>query len=259
MKPQLKWEDLVFENRNQEYGAYDLRSAYAGRVVLSFAAALLAIAMVMAYPSVVKFFQREKPAKAVAKAIKYTDLAAPPPIDKNTPPPPKVDIPPPVKEAIKFLPPKVTEKEVDEEIPTVDEFKKTEVAAETTEGTGEIIFDEPVEEAVDDGEDPDKVYLIVEQQPEFPGGMGALMKFIAQKMKYPPQARRMGIDGQVYVSFVVDADGKITDAQVIKGIGGGCDQEAVRVIESMPPWKPGKQGGRPVKVRFVLPVKFVLG
>jgi protein TonB len=154
----------------------------------------------------------------------------------------------------------VTEKEVVEETPTIEELKQVDVAPETTEGTGEIIFDEPVQEATaEPEEDPNKVYMVVEQQPEFPGGLAAMMKFLQTNIKYPSQARRMGTEGSVFVEFVVDQAGNINNPRVIKGIGSGCDEEAVRVIQKMPPWKPGKQNGKAVKVRFVLPVKFVLG
>jgi len=254
-----KWDDLIFAGRNKEYGGYELRTRYGGRVVLSFVIAIAVLGTVMAGPVIKKLFEGPPPEKEAAKTIKYTDLAAPPPIDKETPPPPKLDIPPPVKEVIKFLPPKVTDKEVQEEVPTIEELKVIEPAAETMEGEGEVVFDEPVVEAVKEPEeDPNKIYTIVEQPAEFPGGMGAMMKFIRDNMKYPPQARRMGIEGSVFVEFVVNAQGTISDAKVIKGIGGGCDEEALRVVGKMPPWKPGKQNGKAVRVRFVLPVKFIL-
>ena len=259
MKNQLSWNDLVFENRNKEYGAYNLRRAYGGRVIIAFACGITTLALIVAFPYIKKLFESEEEVVISTKTTRYTDLALPPPIDKNQPLPPKVELPPPVKEAIKFLPPKVTEKEVVEEIPTIDDLKPIDIASETTEGTGEVIFDEVVEEAVEPAEDPNKVYMIVEQQPEFPGGVTAMMKFISQNMRYPATARRMGTEGSVFVEFVVDQAGNITSAKTIKGIGAGCDEEAVRVINKMPAWKPGKQNGKPVRVRFVLPLKFVLG
>ena len=145
-------------------------------------------------------------------------------------------------------------------MPDQKELKEVEPAAATNEGTGDVVFEEPVEEPVKEvGEDPNKVYTIVEQQPEFEGGNGAMFKFIQKNMKYPATARRMGIEGSVFVSFVVDTEGKISEVQTVKGISADCDKEAIRVIQMMPRWKPGKQNGRPVKVRFVLPIKFQLG
>jgi protein TonB len=261
MKGQMiTWNDLVFAGRNKDYGAYVIRNGYGGRVVGAFVCGVLTLSFILAFPYIKKLFEKEEKVEVVAKTINYNELAAPPPIDQNQPPPPKLELPPPVKEAIKFLPPKVTEKEVVEETPTIEELKQVDVAPESSEGTGEIVFDEPVEEATaEPEEDPNKVYMVVEQQPEFPGGLAAMSKFISQNIKYPSQARRMGTEGSVFVEFVVDQHGNITNPRVIKGIGSGCDEEAVRVVQKMPPWKPGKQNGKAVKVRFVLPVKFMLG
>jgi len=188
------------------------------------------------------------------------NLKQPPPIMPNQPPPPKLEVPPPVKKIVKFLPPKVTDKEIveEEEMPTIEEIKLNDTGVENVEGTGEVVFEEPVAEVVDNG-DADKIFTMVEQQPEYAGGLEAMYKFINKNMKYPAQARRMGVEGQVFVGFVVDAEGRISEVKTIKGIGAGCDEEAMRVIQLMPPWKPGRQSGKAVKVRFVLPIKFKLG
>ena len=108
-------------------------------------------------------------------------------------------------------------------------------------------------------EEVDEIFTIVEDQPTPPGGMGAFYKYVATNLRYPAQARRMGIEGKVFVQFVVDKDGTLTNVQAIKGIGAGCDEEAVRVIAKAKKWSPGKQRGRPVKVRMILPITFKLG
>jgi len=94
--------------------------------------------------------------------------------------------------------------------------------------------------------------------PEFPGGMAALMKYLAENIKYPSLAKESGIQGRVFINFVVEPDGAISNVKVLRGIGGGCDEEAVRVVERMPKWSPGKQRGKPVRVSYNLPVKFTL-
>lgn len=104
----------------------------------------------------------------------------------------------------------------------------------------------------------DSVYSVVEQDPEFPGGMEAMYKYLAENIKYPEQAKADGIQGRVFVRFVIEADGSVTNAQVLRGIGGGCDEEALRVVEAMPKWTPGKQQGKPVRVQFNLPIIFKL-
>lgn len=100
--------------------------------------------------------------------------------------------------------------------------------------------------------------LILEEMPEFPGGEAAMFKFISKKIKYPKKARKNNIQGRVTVQFVIDEEGNVTEAKVLKGIGYGCDEEALRVVNSMPKWTPGTQKGDEVRVRFVIPIRFVL-
>lgn len=104
----------------------------------------------------------------------------------------------------------------------------------------------------------DSVYDVVEVQPEFPGGMEALFKYLAENISYPEQAKKDGVQGRVFVRFIIEADGSVTGAKVLRGIGGGCDEEAMRVVEAMPKWKPGMQSGKPVRVQFNLPITFKL-
>lgn len=106
--------------------------------------------------------------------------------------------------------------------------------------------------------DTDQVFQVVEVDPEFPGGMEALIKYLSENIKYPEQAKKNKIQGKVYISFVVEKDGSVADAKVLRGIGGGCDEEALRVVNAMPKWTPGKQRNTPVRVQFNLPVAFKL-
>jgi len=103
-----------------------------------------------------------------------------------------------------------------------------------------------------------EIFLIVEEQPEFPGGDAARIQYFASHTKYPQLAKENNIQGIVYVGFVVEPDGSVSNVNILRGIGGGCDKEAVRVVKQMPAWKPGKQRNRPVRVRFTLPVRFTL-
>lgn len=104
----------------------------------------------------------------------------------------------------------------------------------------------------------DKVYEKAEIMPEFPGGEQAMMDFVAKNVTYPKEAMEKEISGRVLVGFIVEKDGSITETEVVKGIGGGCDEEALRVVKAMPKWKPGKQDGKPVRVHFLLPIIFKL-
>ena len=107
-------------------------------------------------------------------------------------------------------------------------------------------------------ESPDEILIFVEAPPQFPGGDDAMLKFIQQNLKYPPRARRMGIEGRVFIKAVIEKDGAISNAAVMKGIGAGCDEEALQIIRSFPRWIPGKQRGKPVRVRMTFPIKFRL-
>ncbi len=155
-------------------------------------------------------------------------------------------------------PPAIQQPEIIE-VPDEEEIEdeiEIDLDIEVTEETAieEVVFEEAPEEEV-----ADEIFTVVEQQPTPNGGMAAFYKYVGQNLKYPSQARRMGIEGRVFVQFVVDKDGSITSVQSVKGIGAGCDEEAVRVIKGCPKWKPGKQRGRAVKVRMILPITFKLG
>ena len=105
---------------------------------------------------------------------------------------------------------------------------------------------------------PDKTFTVVENPPEFPGGMEGLMEYLSSNIHYPETAKEQGIEGRVYINFIVDKDGSVDSARVLKGIGGGCDKEALRVVNNMPKWKPGMQKGQAVRVSYNLPVRFTL-
>jgi protein TonB len=166
---------------------------------------------------------------------------------------PITDVPPPPP------PPQIQQPEV-VEVPDEVELEEVEVQLEVdippppaqveAVVTNAIQVAAPVEEAAEE------IFLIVEDQPGPVGGMSAFNQYLSKSIRYPEQARRMGIEGRVFVEFVVDKDGSITEVKAIKGIGGGCDEEAVRVVQNAPKWTPGKQRGRPVKVRMVVPILF---
>jgi protein TonB len=160
---------------------------------------------------------------------------------KVKPPPP-----PPPKQVTQI---KIVEDDVE-----VEDDLDFDVEADDATEFEEYIPPEEEEEEVEE----QQIFQVVENMPEFPGGRGALMKYLATNIKYPPYAKEAGIQGRVFINFVVETDGSITAVKVLRGIGGGCDEEAIRVVKSMPKWKPGMQRGKPVRVSFNLPVKFTL-
>jgi protein TonB len=124
--------------------------------------------------------------------------------------------------------------------------------------TSPIIQKEAATASVVEDEAKEEVFIIVEDQPKFEGGLDAFYKFVSDNLEYPKQAKFSGIEGKVFLQFIVEKDGSLGDIQVIKGIGGGCDEEAVRVVKASPKWQAGKQRGRPVKVKMSLPIFFKL-
>jgi TonB family protein len=115
-----------------------------------------------------------------------------------------------------------------------------------------------VEQIANSSTNQGDVFTIVEEQPEFPGGSTELYKIIGERLEYPAKAREMGIEGRVFIQFIIDENGQVTDAKPVKGIGAGCDEAAAKVISELPAFIPGKQRGKNVKVRMVLPVVFTL-
>ncbi len=122
----------------------------------------------------------------------------------------------------------------------------------------DVIEEQVVEEEDENAGQEDEIFVFVEDQPEYPGGDEARLKYLGKAIVYPEMAKESAIQGTVYVTFVVEKDGKISNVKVLRGIGGGCDEAAVNAIKKMPRWKPGKQRGRAVRAQFNMPVKFIL-
>jgi len=251
------FDEIVFEHRNKEYGAYELRKRYNKHMNTAFIIAISVFVISVSIPAIMDFLDSIVPAEADTN-VELTLVDAPP-LDKDIPPPPPPpDPPPPVQETIKFTPPVVTEEPIDEkDIPPPQDEIKVQVGTETKEGTGDIEL--PTEgDGKDEVEAPQQIFTIVEQMPEFPGGEEELFKYLGKNIKYPSMARENGITGTVYVTFVVEGSGEISDVKKLRGIGGGCDEEAMRVVKAMPSWKAGKQNGKSVRVQYNLPIKFTL-
>ena len=171
----------------------------------------------------------------------FEDIMDIPPTEQPPPPPPAIQQP----EIIEVP----DEEEIEDEIEINLDIEVTEETA-----IEEVVFEEAPEEEV-----ADEIFFIVEEQPTPKGGMVAFYRWISQTLRYPHPALRMGIEGKVYVQFVIDKDGSLTNIQIVKGIGAGLDKEALRVINLAPKWHPGKHRGKPVKVQKIIPIHFNLG
>jgi len=263
------FDDIVFEGRNKAYGAYVLRRLYGSHVTRALLIAVAIFAIMVSFPLIARMLNKDE-VKKDDKMLKVNELMEAPPLDDTKPPPPppppEAPPPPPPKlSTIKFTPPVVKKDEEIkkvEEIPDQEELKEKVVATETVKGNTDNPADlsglegkgnEVVAEVVEQ-----KVYTYVEQMPVFPGGQEALLKYIGEHVKYPALALRNQVEGKVFIAFVVGPDGQVSDVKVQKGIGAGCDEEAARVIKSLPKFAPGKQNGRAVSVSYTVPVTFAI-
>ncbi|MES2734601.1 MAG: TonB family protein [Bacteroidota bacterium] len=263
MANNLHLDEIIFEERNKSYGAYEIRKTYDRNLITAISTAVTLVLVFVAIPTIAKYLHgTETLATAIPKPKVTVCPALPPPIDVTLPPPPKVYATPPTAKMVPFMKPEITEEEVlpEEEMPTVADAKANVTGVETIDGSSEIAnFDGPIDQpAVMAEVENEKPYLVVEQMPTFKGGVEALMNFLGKHIKYPPMAVRMGIKGTVFVGFVISKEGSIDDVVIVKGISKECDEEAIRVVKSMPHWNAGKQNGKTVAVRFVLPIKFEL-
>lgn len=171
----------------------------------------------------------------------FEEMADIPPTEQPHPPPPKTQQP----EIIEVPDDEEIEQEIEVDL-DIDMTDETEIDAL-------IEIDEPSDEF-----DINAIFHFVEHQPSFDGGYAAFYKYINKKLSYPTKARRMGIEGKVFLSFIIDAEGNITHVKVTRGIGAGCDEAAIKVLQNAPKWNPGKQRGIPVKVSMSLPITFKL-
>lgn len=266
------WVDLVFEGRNKAYGAYRLRKSTTKRNILAMVAVVLLLIVAFIILTVKNFVDEQRAKVAMTQVAELTNYKQPE--KKAEVKQKKVEVEPErvverVKSSIKFTPPVIKKDEEvkpDEELKTQDELMSTKTAIGTfdvkgnDDANGEILKAKEViaEPEPPKHEEENKVFDIVEQQPLFPGGPAALMKYLTEHTKYPVVAQENGVQGRVTVQFVVEKDGSISDVHVLRGVDPSLDKEAVRVVKSMPRWTPGKQNGITVRVNYRVPVLFRL-
>ena len=266
------WVDLVFEGRNKAYGAYRLRKSTTKRNILAMVAVVILLVVAFIILTVKNFVDEQRAKVAMTQVAELTNYKQPE--KKAEVKQKKIEVEPErvverVKSSIKFTAPvikKDDEVKPDEELKTQDELMSTKTAIGTfdvkgnDDANGEILKAKEViaEPEPPKHEEENKVFDIVEQQPLFPGGPAALMKYLSEHTKYPVVAQENGVQGRVTVQFVVEKDGSISDVHVLRGVDPSLDKEAVRVVKSMPRWTPGKQNGITVRVNYRVPVLFRL-
>ena len=266
------WVDLVFEGKNQAYGAYQLRKNTGSRnlkaLIVMFTAFIIIAAIVYAKVSIENYIAAQN--AAITTDVELTNLAEKKEAKaekKDEPEVEKIEIEK-VKSSVAFTVPEIKKDEEvkeEQEMKTQEELQETNTAigAFTVEGNdetaGEVL---KVKETIAEPEPPKveetKVFDVVEEMPSFPGGQSALLEYLNKNIKYPVVAEENGIQGRVTVTFVVERDGSITDVKVVKSVDPSLDKEAARVVKSMPHWIPGKQNGSAVRVKYTVPVTFRL-
>jgi protein TonB len=242
-----EFDEIIFENRNKAYGAYYIRKHYKSAACLSILVAITFIAVLL---TVLSFTTEKGPAKSTT--INTSVLYLPKPDDQVIVRPPEVKAPPELIKAIRNLQPKV----VTDSLETISFIPTNEVLNETTKNgklTDSIAYIDPVTPEIPVEE---KIFISVEEKPEYPGGATALFRYISENLNYPIEAQRYNIQGRVTLQFVVNPDGSIGKIEILSSIDPLLDNEAIRVVKTLPKFKPGKQGGVPVKVWFSLPVLF---
>jgi periplasmic protein TonB len=247
-------DDLIFESRNKDYGAYANRRNYPRYLVWALIAATTLFFVGISVPLIANYISVRTDRGDGGYSISDTLT----PYDPFKDEPEEVDIP-----KQKASEPTVQRIVVVDDTTDVEddpfalfEDAKNKNIGDTAGRTGDTADTRQV--VVVDDPKPKETFLVVEEMPEFPGGDAGRRIFLKENMHYPQMAREIGIEGRVFVSFVVDEAGRVVEQELLRGIGGGCDEEALRVVGIMPKWKPGRQNGKEVRVRFSMPLIFTL-
>lgn len=267
------WTDLVFQGRNQSYGAYRLRRGTSKRNILAIIFVVVVAALAFTFMAIKTIVDANAKKVAQTQVVELSNLENKE--KKAEVKQKKVEFKEPekvvekVKSSIKFTAPvikKDSEVKPEEELKTQDQLMETKTAIGSfdvkgnDDAAGEVL---KAKEVITQPEPPkheeeNKVFTVVEVMPSFPGGESALMKYLTSNTQYPTVAAENGVQGRVIVGFVVERDGSITDVNIMRGADPSLDREAMRVVRSMPRWNPGKQNGSAVRVKYQVPVTFRL-
>ncbi len=272
-----KWVEMVFAGKNKEYGAYQLRKGTSGRNIKALLILVIAAALVggfLAWKVIEQKQAEEQQAYMEAMELAKLQQQAKKEEKKKEPVKPKIEPKkeiPVARETQKFTAPVIKKDELVKEENQVKQMDKLDdkvaVGTENKEGVkdrtveavrNEVAVAAPPPPPAPKPEVATKVFDVVEEMPSFPGGQGALMQYLANNIKYPVVAQENGVQGRVIVSFVVERDGSISDVKVARSVDPSLDREAQRVVSGMPKWKPGKQNGSAVRVKYTVPVVFRL-
>jgi periplasmic protein TonB len=257
--------DIVFEGRNKLYGAYALRKGYKQTMQRAVLLGVTIFLLMIMLPDLYARLVPERKAKDIAYIVEVRPIDIRP--QKETPKIPEPEAVQPVEKVVRnksliVMPDHNVEE--DYSPPTTDDMLDANPGQSTNQGTGGItLVEEPVAKAeaapiAEPRPEADVILDFAEEAPQYIGGMEGMTAFLQKNLRYPSQASRQNVQGRVFIQFTVGSDGKIENVKSIKGIGFGCDEEAERVVKMMPSWKPGRQSGKAVRVRYTLPIAFQL-
>jgi protein TonB len=266
MTPQ--WLDVIFKDRNQAYGAYQLRRNNSRNTMRALIVAVSVFVFALSIPTIINIIKGFIPAPAEKIVVTQVDLAPPPMLEKK----PEIKPPPVEKQVaskhdiVRFPPPVVRpDVETHEDPPTEKAIQSADLGQQNMKGNpngADVVIDEKVGpkdvEGVIEGSDNKTIFTAVEINPEFPGGDGAFNKYLSTHIRYPNVAKENNVQGRVFIQFIVERDGSLTDLKAMRDPGSGLGDEAIRVLKTMPHWKPGIQNGKAVRVQYTVPVNFSL-
>jgi protein TonB len=260
-----EWCDIVFDNKNQNYGAFELREKSEKRHFRALLIASIFFVLAISSPFILKQIMTKKK-EANLEVTTMSNIKVEKKDEKKDDDVVYKEPEQPLKNTIQYVPPVITTDDKvpdDQVIKTQDELNQSSAAISIKDQKGVDVggvdvadLDKGTDQIIDD--DNAAPLTVVENMPDFPGGNAARLTFLSNNLKYPQLARETDIEGTVYIQFVVEKNGKITNTVIKRGIGGGCDEEALRVVKMMPSWNPGRQNGQNVRVEFVLPIAFKL-
>lgn len=250
-----QFNEIIFENRNKDYGAYSIRKSYKKRMLIATSITLTAFLIAVSFPLIAAYFD-DGPKPVILDSLVYEPIRIDPNDQPKLPTPP-----PPPKKSVD-----INNLKISNDKTLIDEKQ------EDIFGTLENVENSPVpgpEEFIPKDLEPDvkpqiidenKVFELpdIQELPTYPGGDEAWMTIVAENVHYPVIAIESGTSGTVFVRFVIEPDGSISNISSVRPLGAGCDEEAIRVVKMLSKWNPGKQNGKAVRVWLTLPIKFIL-
>jgi protein TonB len=267
-----QWLDLVFKNRNKTYGAYELRKNNAETTVKAFLYATAFFCLLVITPWLIDLISKTNPAAENNEPMRIIEVKLQAGINQvksERKPAPKAPAKPVQHKSIPYASMTVVpENQTESDIPTQEQLMDAVISTMNTNGAenqslNPIEIQEEISNTTENSALPaDNMELYttdgIERYPEFPGGQSAFINYLSRNLRYPEAAFERGIQGKVLISFIIEKNGRISNIKILRGIGYGCDEEAIRVLEKSPEWKPGMQNKQKVRVAYTLPINFSL-